>query len=505
MKKNIKKGFTLIELIVVMAIIALIGGSVTTLLVFGYNVFGKANRDFQVQSDMRLALEETNDLVRYANAMFAVPGVEYLDDEWNYIGLNEDNTMIINYQWDPVNETHIQTPMVGPYEGVTFNIGFYKEDNIEKDNTIQVYFEMYSNDGTSKRFNIQTGYEALNSLQVVDYGTELFPATALAYRSDDFHFENYLLKVNITLILDVSGSMNWKLNGDTTSTLSLRRNYILKEKTRGLIESFAMNSNDDIEINIALVPFSTSGNAVKVFRNVKTEKAALLSDVNSLCNGTSYNCSGGTNTGDGMRRAYYSQLSKTQNQIDNMSTTRDTKIKNYNIFLTDGETTYRTIQQVQTGSYNETVCVRWNKSGSRCLEYGTQVVPIYETQFFTDNGNITENTSTIYTGPYLGGNGSSTSTSNNNYVATIGAMLGGILPVNNYTGTDELFVTNYIIGFTASVSDTAINFIASSTNTPTERIYRASSGDDLALSFSEIQLSITNDTWHYVGPKLVGE
>jgi len=504
MRKNLKKGFTLLELIVVMTIIALIGGSVTSLLVFGYDVFGKANQDFQVQADMRLALENTNRMIRYANAMFAVPGTEYLDAEWNYIGLNEDNTMIINYEWDSVNETHIQTPMVGPYEGVTFNIGFYKEDNMEKDNSIQVYFEMYSNDGTVRRFNIQTGYEALNSLQVVDYGTELFPATALAYRSDDFHFENYLLKVNITLILDVSGSMNWKLNGDSTSTLSLRRNYILKEKTRGLIESFALNTNDDIEINIALVPFSTSGNNVKVFRNVKTEKAALLSDVDSLCNGNYYNCSGGTNTGDGMRRAYYSLLSKSQYEIDNMSTTRDTKIKNYNIFLTDGDTTYRSIFQFQTGSYNESVCVRWNKRGNSCLEWGTQEVPTYETQFFTDNGNITESTSTIYTGPYLGGNGSSTSTTNNNYVAAIGAMLGGVLPVNNYTG-DELYVTNYIIGFTSSVSDSAINFIATSTDTPTERIYRASSGDDLALSFTEIQLSITNDTWHFLGPSLVGE
>lgn len=505
MKKINKKGFTLIELIVVITIIGLIGGSVTSLLVFGYNVFGRVNEDFQAQVDLRSSLQELSTTMRYSKAMFAVPGTEYLDDEWNYIGLNEEKTMIINYEWDPTTETHTEKIMMGPYDGVTFNIGFYKEDNMSKDNTIQVYFEMFSRDGTVQRFNVQTGYEALNSLQVVDYGTELVPATALAYRSDDFHFENYLLKVNITLILDVSGSMNWKLNGDTTSTLSLRRNYILKEKTRGLIESFAMNSNDDIEINIALVPFSTSGNSVKVFRNVKTEKAQLLSDVDSLCSGNSYNCSGGTNTGDGMRRAYYSLLSKTQYQVDNLSTTRDTKIKNYNIFLTDGETTYRSVHQIQTGTYTEQVCVRWNRTGSRCLEYGTQTFPVYTTYEFTGNGNITENTTAITTGPYLAGNGSSTSTANNNYVSTIGAMLGGILPVENYNLPDDLYVTNYIIGFTASVSDTAINYIASATNTPTERIYRASSGDDLALSFSEIQLSITNDTWHYLGPQLVGQ
>ena len=502
MGKNVKKGFTLIELIVVITIMGLIGGTVTSLLLFGYNVYGDVSEDFDAQVALRSSLQELSKTMRFAKAMFAVPGTEYLDDELNYIGLNEDKTMIIDYKWDPVSKTHIETVMMGPYDGVTFNIGFYKEDNMNKDNTIQVYFEMYSKNGTVQRFNIQTGYEALNSLQVVDYGTELVPATALAYRSDEFHFENYLLKVNITLILDVSGSMNWNLNGNTTSTLSSRRNYILKEKTRGLIESFAQNSNDDIEINIALVPFSTSGNGIKVFRNVKTEKAQLLSDVNSLCNGNNYNCSGGTNTGDGIRRAYYALLTKSQNQIDNMSLTRDTKIKNYNIFLTDGETTYRSIYQLQTGTSNEWVCIRWNRNGSRCQEYGWQTYPVYTKYPYTGEGNIVEDTDDIITGPYLAGNGSSTSTADNQYVTLMGNMLGGILPVVNYT-EEDLYVTNYIIGFTASVSDTAINYIANATSTPAERIYRAASGDDLALSFSEIQLSITNDTWHYLGPKLV--
>ena len=496
MGKNVKKGFTLIELIVVITIMGLIGGTVTSLLLFGYNVYGDVSEDFDAQVALRSSLQELSKTMRFAKAMFAVPGTEYLDDEWNYIGLNEDKTMIIDYKWDPVSETHIETVMMGPYDGVTFNIGFYKEDNMNKDNTIQVYFEMYSKNGTVQRFNIQTGYEALNSLQVVDYGTELVPATALAYRSDEFHFENYLLKVNITLILDVSGSMNWNLNGNTTSTLSSRRNYILKEKTRGLIESFAQNSNDDIEINIALVPFSTSGNGIKVFRNVKTEKAQLLSDVDSLCSGNSYNCSGGTNTGDGMRRAYYALLTKSQNQADNMSLTRDTKIKNYNIFLTDGETTYRTVHQIENGTETVRVCY-W---GNWYCVWETR--PVYIRDYYTADGNISESTNSTYPDPFLGGNGQDTSDENNEYVSIIGDMLGGVLPINNYT-EEELYVTNYIIGFTGSVSNAAINYIATSTNTPTERIYMAADGDSLALSFSEIQLSITNDTWHYLGPKLV--
>ena len=106
MGKNVKKGFTLIELIVVITIMGLIGGTVTSLLLFGYNVYGDVSEDFDAQVALRSSLQELSKTMRFAKAMFAVPGTEYLDDEWNYIGLNEDKTMIIDYKWDPwIKET----------------------------------------------------------------------------------------------------------------------------------------------------------------------------------------------------------------------------------------------------------------------------------------------------------------------------------------------------------------------------------------------------------------
>ena len=503
--KNVKKGFTLIELIVVIAIMGLIGGSVTGLLIFGLDIFGLANRDFQMQTDVRMALEDTSKLVRFAKAMFAVPDVDYKDDEWNYIGLNEDSTMIVNYVWDPSlgsDGGHQAIPMVGPYEGVTFNIGFYKEDNMQKDNTIQVYFEMFHQDGTVKRFNIQTGYEALNSLQVVDYGTELNPARALAYRSDDFHYENYLLKVNITLILDISGSMDFSLTGvQNNVSYNDRRVTIMKNQTKALIESFATNTNDDVEINIALVPFNGSANSVKVFRNVKTEKASLISDVNSLCGGLNNNqdCEGGTNTGDGMRRAYYRLLQKSQAQANDSTITRDYKIKNYNIFLSDGATSFRSLNYVQTGTESVYECSWWGWN-CRWVDY-----PVFSSSHFTADGNIQEKYPPANgpAGIYYESDGSGTNTSATewDYVETIGAMLGGILPVTGHD--EELTVTSYVIGFTEGISQEVVYDIAGTMNVPDERVYFANDEDSLSLSFSDIQLSITNDTWHYLGPKLV--
>jgi hypothetical protein len=80
-------------------------------------------------------------------------------------------------------------------------------------------------------------------------------------------------------------------------------------------------------------------------------------------------------------------------------------------------------------------------------------------------------------------------------------MLGGVLPVTGHD--EELTVTSYVIGFTDGISQEVVYDIAGTMSVPDERVYFANDGDSLSLSFSDIQLSITNDTWHYLGPKLV--
>lgn len=475
MKRINTKGFTLLELIVAITIMALIGGTITSLLVFGYNVYGRANRDYQAQSDLKLALEEINSLVRYSKAMFAVPDADFRDKEWNYIALNDDNTAIVKYTWDSNQNDHIMTSMIGPYEGVTFDIVFYKENSMDKDNTIKVYFEMNHSDGTTQRFNIQTGYEALNSLQVVDYGTESHPARALAYRTDDFHYENNKLKVNITLVLDTSGSMSTLLGSSS-------RIAVLKERTKSLINAFSLNTNDDVEINIALIPFSNNANNVKVFRNVKTEKSDLEEDIDSLT------ANGGTNIGDGLRRAYFHLLDKSTSQINNANPNEEYIIKNYNILLTDGVATYHTLRRTCTSSFFG-ICFR------------------YSYQFYLDGGSVNSNI-------VLGGTGNEPSPGtvidytleplsddNLEYIRQVGLKYKSDLPLIGYIAEDKR-ITSYIIGF-AGVDTAQISFIAEKTDTIPERVFDATDENSLELSFTNIQLSITNDTWHYLGPKLV--
>src|SRR5690554_3084742 len=341
-----KKGFTLLELIVVISIIGMVITTIFSIVFFGYDVYGRTTEDYIIQSDVRLAMEEVNQTIRDSKALFAVPDISYMDDQWNYIGLSADESRIIDYRWDPnigADGDHVERVLVGPYDGITFGIKFDKENSMSKDNTLRMYFEAYTNNGNTKRFDILSGYEALNSLQVVNYGTEDNPAKALAYRADEFHYENMKILVNIALVLDTSGSMQNGLDGRSTSNLNNRRVKILKDQTNILIEQFASNTNPDVEIRMSLVEFNNDANSIRDFRNVKTQKAQLIQDVNDMCQGDSQRCSGATNTGDGLRRAYHALEDIKADQLAAHGGTLDEiVVKNYTIVLSDGVYTYYT-------------------------------------------------------------------------------------------------------------------------------------------------------------------
>jgi len=483
MKKMNRKGFTLVEVLAVLAIVGIVLTMIFSLLFYGFDVFNMTSIEYQVQSGTRLALQQTDALVRYSTALFAVPDTSYMDDEWNYIAMNEDRTQIINYKWDSSSQTHIEEIMAGPYPDVTFNIGFTKQNNLSTDNTLKLYFETYASDGTTKRYNIVSGYEALNALQVVNYGTESHPATALAYRNETASYENYKVIVNIALVLDTSGSMESAINGDYATTSNPSRISILRTQVAALVDNFASNTNSDVSINISLVPFATYAPTPSSFYDIKntTQKTNLKSAIADL------DANGYTNTGDGLRRAYFQLLTKSS--ADASTATIDTIIKNYTIILVDGDTNTHSMSNTKTITQ---VCTRYNKDGS-CKKYSrttTWTQEYYSSSATIDNCTFTP-TSTNCTPGYVTNTWNSSVA--DSYVALMGANL-----------SDPDFTSNYVISFAEDTTPSQIVFIADSTNTPNDadHIYAATSADELGLSFTQIQMSITNELWRFLGPKL---
>lgn len=482
MKKLNRKGFTLIELLGVITIIGMVLSMIYGLLLFGVNVFKKTSDDFVIQSDVRLAMEKTNKLVRFSTALFAVPNVEYMDDEWNYIGMNQDHTMIINYTWDTATKTHVEEVMVGPYNGMTFNIGFEKNNNLSTDNDLKLYFESFSENGNSKRYDIKSGYEALNSLQVINYGTLTHPATALAYRGEDFSYENNII-VNIAMVLDTSGSMGSGLvnpNG-SISTSNPSRISVLIAQSKVIVEQFASNPNNNVSINIALVPFSSYAKTPSSFYDVKTSSAknSLMATLDAI------KASGNTNTGDALRRAYYALNTK---QISDLSTaTAGTEIKNYTVILVDGESNNSSMANTSS-TLTVWGCVSW--FWGRCSKEGYVSSTSWESHYYLNDGTINAcsftPTSTSCTPGYV-----NSISQANTYVDLMGEYL-----------SNHDFVSNYLVSFATDVSQSQIVYIATSTNIPDARVFYATNASQLGLSFTEIQMAITNDLWQILGPKL---
>lgn len=465
MKKLIKnkKGFSLLELIVVVSIIGLVITTIMGILIFGYQVFGKTTVEHSLQTQVKLSLEQISEMVRESRAVFAVPDTGYFDDEWNYIAVSEDGKMIQSLRWNHSTETHDVKVLVGPFDDVTFSIGFDKQNSMSKDNTLRMFYEAYTKDGTVKRFDIKSGYVAFNALQVVDYGTADNPAKVLAYRSDDFAYENYDLIVNIAMILDVSGSMDTRLGSST-------RMIILREKAKELVQQLAQNKNDNVSIDISLVPFSYHANDPTGFYSIKntTQRNSIISKIDGL------RASGNTNTGDGIRRAYYQLVNKQADDLSEIE--RDTIVKNYVIILVDGESNTRSVRAQHTSSWFG-LSRGWTNI-SLLLEDGNVLADNYRGtagQYYN-----------IYYRNSVG------ATLANQYVQAVGELI-----------SDPDMFTNYFIAFANEVGAGEITLIANAANIPSDRVFLATSDDELGLSFTDIQLSITNDIWHFLGPKLV--
>jgi hypothetical protein len=372
--------------------------------------------------------------------------------------------------------------MAGPYPDVTFNIGFTKQNNLSTDNSLKLYFETYAADGTTKRYNIVSGYEALNALQVINYGTESHPATALAYRDETASYENYKVIVNIALVLDTSGSMGSAINGNDATTNNPSRISILRTQVAALVDNFASNTNSDVSINISLVPFATYSPTPSSFYDIKnaSQKTNIKTAISNL------GANGYTNTGDGLRRAYYQLLTKST--ADASSATIDTIIKNYTIILVDGDSNTHSMSNTKTTTQ---VCTRY-KNGV-CTRYKDQID--WTQQYYSSSatiGNCTFTpTQTTCTPGYV------TNTSNSSLADSYVALMGANL-------SDPDFTSNYVISFARDTTPSQIVFIADSTNTPNDadHIYAATSADELGLSFTQIQMSITNELWRFLGPKL---
>ena len=467
-KLNNKKGFTLVELIVVLALLGVILAGSYSILSFGNTVHRMGIDEFEIQASARLTAQHISNVARYASATFTIPKSSFkesnLTDGWDYIGIMDGEVVLYKYEQQGGVWDHYKTVVAPKSDKINYEIFFNKvvADNTEKiigftilgfvdDQVIE-----YDADGNPKgHITIISQSESLNSLQVVHKGDGSEPATAVAFRTSIR--ENPVLEeikpiAQIAMVLDVSGSMAWAMDGSTTTTVADRRITKLKNSSINLINNFEAS---DYPIYVSLIPFSTDANDPNPFYLVDSHTGTLTGIINSLA------ALGGTNTGDGIRRAYYRIVNNRTNAAFVNRTVSD-----YLIILVDGVSTY----------------------GS--------VVSSSNNNFFTSDGNVASS--------QVKGSGSSLDTTfGTPYVEAIGNMI-------KADGKIKVHVIGFAKSNNATVEaefKTNLNFIGQKTGAEavSSGIYYHLAGDEdeLDIIFGAIQKEILNDLWYIDGTQLI--
>ena len=453
-----KRGLTLIEVILVLALVGIVISTATPMLTFSIKAQSTVAEEYQIQSQVRLTSQVISNFIKDSSAIFMLNELQFdstnLEDEWDYFSLSPDKTQIIQYKWDSATNSHIENVLADSSPGLIYSLSFNKS----KDDSLLGGFSLRAvGESGNVKAAIDNEIGALNSVVVDNTGNMANPAVALAYRTHDIP-DPSKPRISVTLVLDKSGSMAKGLNGGNLtggySNVNSRLS-IMKARTKDLINELERIGN----VHVAVVPFDTnankiSGNNFHNLYDISSYKNIIVNNVDNIDEAL-----GGTNVGDGMRRAYYIHAGFKSTYAG----TGD--LLHYNIQLMDGNPTY------------------WSR-----YDYGSR-------NFYYDSQNIGSSSDTE-----IGGNGQEENdnmTNSMKYVEGVGDTL--------YVMGDTEIKT-FIIGFSAQTgSIDRLSAIAGYVTSPTnDRIvgtyYEAASSEALEEVYRDISKKIEMDAWHIFGP-----
>lgn len=406
-----RKAFNLVEVMIAVALLGIVSLGLVVLLKLPIDVNIYSEKEYNVQSDLRISSETVNGVVRDATAAFLLTKNDNkFTKGWNYFICEEEDgkSKIVVYEWK--DTAHVKRVLAEiPAKEVEFSVEFEKSS----DGNLLKYNLLAKDISRNKDYKIETELKPLNAFNITDESTvnkSLNPprkvANCLAYRTDrpkpDKEDEGYH-HVSVSFVLDTSGSMEKNLaNGDPSSN-SDSRIYKLKQQ---LISFFATMKAQDKGgiVDVRLYPFSfymayntaTEGNInmdsgtlrtmgtakndnrffqygekYGSFQNIKSTDLSILNNmVDSLTPG------GATNVGDGIRHAYHG-IKEYEEKIRKQPGGKNKRIKHYLFVLTDGVPTYCTLT---------TAPVAYNISGDTSEIYDPATIRVFSRKRYHDIG-----------------------------------------------------------------------------------------------------------------------
>ena len=485
-----QKGLTVIELLLVLSMLSIIIVGSLNLLSFGNRAHRLAESEAQVQSSARLISEHINQVTRFATAAHTVPrssfqDADYRDPEWSYVGINQNGDVVIDLPGSPREVTIIAEKQ----DDISYELEFLRVYNEEGSLTDKI--AGFSIKGFRNGVLVNTIFsqaEVLNALQVEHKGSTGNPAVALAFSTIEPGSPEFIQvtpDAHIAMVIDISGSMASDMSGGNSGK---SRITILKETLFPMIDKL---SNMGFDIYVTLVPFSTHANDPLTYKNVNKnnpvnagypnsgELADLKNSVEALTPG------GWTNTGDGLRRAYYQLKNAESDYLANNPGKSHSDFTQHMMVLVDGATNR------ETRTVTSRVCTRWVFFW--CLNWSAESVLTINSDSNITNANSVGNN-------YAG----EVATHDNAYVNALGTLV----QANKHDG--EQIIKTFVIGFSALSSDHVnLDAIGNATNAKefdhngtTKRFVIATDASELDFAFGNFVEEVSTSLWSIYGPKL---
>lgn len=497
-----RKGFTLIELVLVIALLGLTIVPTYNFLIYGTKAHTMAVDEFEIQSATRLFTEQVNNITRFATATHTVPkssfqGADHRDPSWSYLGINSSGDVVLDEPGENEGDPRKVTVIAEKREGIEYTVEFlpaYRSDGSINDTLINFVIQGLKNGRVVMEMSSEV--EVLNSLQIEHNSSMGDPAVALSFTRidrDSPEFINVSPDAHVAMVIDVSGSMDWAMGGSGQG--GDKRIDILKVKAHDMIDKL---SNMGFDIYVTIVPFSDDSNNPSQIKNInKNNPNNGLEYIKTYI--TDLNPAGATNTGDGLRRAYY-QLEVMGNNFmarpENSAldpTKKYTYFTQHMMILVDGATNRETYSRDSTS----------NPSGG--LYTGPNDVTTHKSI-----GSINRRDPFVSTGfwwwtTYHG------SQDNDAYVNLIGNNLIKNLTFTNKYGDTEQVIKPFVIGFSARPADhISLDNIGEATNAkefeqPNGTIKRfiiATNSDELDFAFGSFTEEVSASLWSIYGPSL---